>query len=140
MTTPEIIGLAAMGVVVALLLLSAVSRLALYFIKGPLEDRIAAHYGPDEVLMKDLAANSFGLESKGVWQGRGNGGLVLSGGYLHFFRFPSNNLSRAARKGLSGSECTNRSRSSSELSSETGHDGFNSVPSPESRDSTLCTE
>ena len=87
MTTLEIIGLATLGVVVALLLLSAVSRLVLYFMKGPLEARIAAHYGPDELLMKDLAANSFGLESKGVWQGRGNGGLVLSKEYLHFFRF-----------------------------------------------------
>ena len=87
MTTLEIIGLATLGVVVALLLLSAVSRLVLYFMKGPLEARIAAHYGPDELLMQDLAANSLGLESKGVWQGRGNGGLVLSEEYLHFFRF-----------------------------------------------------
>ena len=63
------------------------SKLVLHFMKGPLEARIAAHYGPDEILMKDLKANSFGLESKGVWQGRGNGGLVLTGKYLHFFRF-----------------------------------------------------
>lgn len=85
--TLKIIGLAALGVVVALLLLSAVSRLVLYIMKGSLEARIAAHYGPEELLMKDLAANSFGLESKGVWQGRGNGGLVLTKDYLHFYRF-----------------------------------------------------
>ncbi|MBK9051763.1 MAG: hypothetical protein IPL78_12865 [Chloroflexi bacterium] len=35
--------------------------------------------------MKDLKANSFGLESAGVWQARGNGGLVLTGKELHFF-------------------------------------------------------
>lgn len=87
MTTLEIVGLAALGVVVALLLLSAASRLVLYIMKAPLEARIAAHYGPEELLMKDLAANSFGLESKGVWQGRGNGGLVLTKDYLHFYRF-----------------------------------------------------
>jgi hypothetical protein len=39
--------------------------------------------------MKDLAANNFGLESWGVWQGRGNGALVLTMGCLHFFRFVS---------------------------------------------------
>ena len=86
MTTLEIIGLVALGVVVVLLLLSAVSKLVLHIMKGPLEARIAAHYGQDEILMKDLKANSFGLESKGVWQGRGNGGLVLSRECLHFFR------------------------------------------------------
>ena len=38
-------------------------------------------------LMKDLTANSFGLESAGVWQVRGNGGLVLTEKALHFFMF-----------------------------------------------------
>lgn len=37
--------------------------------------------------MKDLKANSFGVESAGVFQLRGNGGLVLTGKYLHFFMF-----------------------------------------------------
>ena len=84
MTTLEIIGLVALGLVVVL---AIVSKLVLHLMKAPLETRIAAHYGPDEILMKDLAANSFGLESKGVWQGRGNGALVLTKDYLHFFRF-----------------------------------------------------
>jgi hypothetical protein len=87
MTTLEIIGLVALGVVVVVLVFVVVPKLVLHLMKGPLEARIAAHYGPDEILMKDLAANSFGLESKGVWQGRGNGGLVLTKDYLHFFRF-----------------------------------------------------
>ena len=87
MTTFEIIGLVALSVVVIMLVLGVVSKLVLYLLKGPLETRIAAHYGPDEILMKDLKANSFGLESAGVWQVRGNGGLVLTAKYLHFFMF-----------------------------------------------------
>lgn len=87
MATLEIIGLVALGVVVVLLLLSAVSRLVLHIMKGPLDARITAHYGQDEILMKDLKANSFGLESAGVWQARGNGGMVLTGKNLHFFMF-----------------------------------------------------
>lgn len=87
METATTIGLAALGVVAITLVVSVVAKLTLYLMKRPLNARIAAHYGRDEILMKDLAANSFGLESKGVWQGRGNGGLVLSKEYLHFFRF-----------------------------------------------------
>ncbi len=87
MTTLEIICLVALGVVALLFILSAVSKLVLHLIQGPLEARIAADYGPNEIFMKDLSANSFGLESRGVWQGRGNGGLVLTRDTLHFYRF-----------------------------------------------------
>ena len=87
METATTIGLIALGVVAITLVVSGVAKLVLHLMKRPLEGRIAAHYGPDEVLMKDLAAMSFGLESKGKWQGRGNGGLVLTADYLHFFRF-----------------------------------------------------
>ena len=68
MTTPIIVGLVILGVVVSLLVLGATAKLVLY-------------------LMKDLKANSFGLESARVWQVRGNGGLVLTAEYLHFFMF-----------------------------------------------------
>jgi hypothetical protein len=88
MPAEMIIGLVVLGVVVLVLLVGVVlPKLVYRFMEGPLEARIAAHYRPDEVLLKDLKANSFGLESAGVWQGRGNGGLVLTGKYLHFFRF-----------------------------------------------------
>jgi hypothetical protein len=89
MTTLQIIGLVALGVVVLVVVLAVVPKLVLHLMKGPLEARIAALYGPDEILMKDLTANNFGLESWGVWQGRGNGGLVLTKDCLHFFRFVS---------------------------------------------------
>lgn len=87
MTTLEIIGLVALGVVVSVLVLGVVSNLVLHVLKGPLEARIAAHYGTAEILMTDLKANSFGLKSVGVWQVRGNGGLVLTAECLHFFMF-----------------------------------------------------
>ncbi len=89
MTTLEIIGLVALGVVVIVLVFVVVPKLVLRLMKRPLEARVAAHYGPDDVLMQDLAANSFGLESWGVRQGRGNGALVLTKDCLHFFRFVS---------------------------------------------------
>lgn len=87
MGTATIIGLVALGVIAITLVVSVVAKLVLQLMKRPLEARIAAHYGPDEVLVKDLAAVSFGVESRGVWQGRGNGGLVLTADGLHFFRF-----------------------------------------------------
>jgi hypothetical protein len=87
MTTTEIIGLVALGVAAIVLVLVVITKLVYRFMKGPLEARIAAHYGPDEVLMTDLRANCFGRESAGAWQLRGNGGLVLTEKNLHFFMF-----------------------------------------------------
>ena len=87
MGTATVVGLVALGVGAVTLMVGVAAKVVLHSIKGPLEARIAAAYGPDEILMKDLGAMSFGLESKGVWQGRGNGGLVLTADYLHFFRF-----------------------------------------------------
>jgi hypothetical protein len=93
-TTLQIIGLIALGVVVIALmiilvlkLIYLVTKLVYQSMEGPLEDRIAVHYDPDEIVLKDLKANSFGLESAGVWQVRGNGGLVLTAQCLHFFLF-----------------------------------------------------
>jgi hypothetical protein len=82
-----ILGLAAVGVVVLLVVIGVIARLVLHGLKAPLEARIANHYRQEDILLKDLGANSFGLESAGVWQVRGNGGLVLTGKNLHFFMF-----------------------------------------------------
>jgi len=87
MGTTTTIGLIALGVVTMAAVMSGVTKLILRFMKRPLEVRIAVLYGPDDILMKDLAANNFGLESWGRWQGRGNGALVLTNDCLHFFRF-----------------------------------------------------
>lgn len=78
-----IIGLIGLGLIV----ITLVAKGTLQLIKTPLENRITALYKPDEIIMKDLTANNFGLESAGVWQARGNGGLVLTGKALHFFMF-----------------------------------------------------
>ncbi len=87
MTTMTIIGIVASCVLGFAIVAVVISKIVFRVMKGPLEDRIAASYGQDEVLMKDLKANSFGVESAGVFQLRGNGGLVLTGKCLHFFMF-----------------------------------------------------
>ncbi len=87
METTTIIGWVVLGILGVTLVAALVSKAVLSFMKGPLEARIAAHYGQSEILMQDLQANSFGRESAGVWQCRGNGGLVLTAKHLHFFQF-----------------------------------------------------
>ncbi len=87
MATMTVLGLVALGIVGIVLVAVVVSKLVFLVMKRPLEKRIAAHYGRDEILMLDLRANSFGIESAGVWQVRGNGALVLTGRFLHFFMF-----------------------------------------------------
>jgi hypothetical protein len=73
-------GLALLGV-----LLFIVPAVVAAAVRGPLNARIAKRYREEEILSRDLMANSFGLQSKGVFQVRGNGALVLTRGGLHFF-------------------------------------------------------
>lgn len=87
MLIPTNIGIIVLGVLAIVLIASVVAKITLRLMKRPLEARIAAHYGPDDLLMQDMTANSFGLESRGVWQLRGNGALVLTKEGLHFFQF-----------------------------------------------------
>jgi hypothetical protein len=82
-----IIGSAVVGVVVIVVIVALIAALVLRLMKAPLEARIAARYAGEEILLQDLRANSFGLESAGVWQVRGNGALVLTATSLHFFMF-----------------------------------------------------
>ena len=85
--TVIVIGLVVLCAIVITLVVVAIAKVTLHLIKAPLEDRIATLYKPDEIVMKDLKANNFGLESAGVWQARGNGGLILTRQALHFFMF-----------------------------------------------------
>ena len=87
MTATTIIGLVVLGVIGVVIVVVVIPKIVFHVMKRPLEDRIAALYEQDEVLMKDLKANSFGVESAGVFQLRGNGGLVLTRKCLHFFMF-----------------------------------------------------
>jgi hypothetical protein len=77
-------GLIAVGVIFMFVVLPALVHKAI----GPkLEKRIHAVYKPEDVVLQDLKALSFGLESKGVTQSRGNGALVLTGKDLAWFQF-----------------------------------------------------
>jgi hypothetical protein len=82
-----IVALAIAGAVAITLIVLLIGKFVVQGIKKPLEERIAAVYQPDEIVLKDLGANCFGLESAGVGQWRGNGGLVLTREAVHFFRF-----------------------------------------------------
>jgi hypothetical protein len=74
-----LVGVAAIVVVVPWMVIKAM---------GPsLERRIAARYDPEQIILKDLKALTFGLESRGVMQGRGNGALVLTADELCWLRF-----------------------------------------------------
>jgi hypothetical protein len=52
-----------------------------------LERRISKMYSPEQIILRDLKAVTFGLESRGVLQGRGNGALVLTANELCWLRF-----------------------------------------------------
>ena len=91
--TITVIGLVALGILVSMLVVVVLPKVVFHFMQSPLNDRIGAQYQPEEIRMKDLQALSFGRESAGVWQLRGNGGLVLTGKQVHFFMFfPPSNL------------------------------------------------
>jgi hypothetical protein len=79
------IGLVVSVTLAGLLAAALAGKLVLRSLEGPLSARIAAALAPEAILRSDLAANCFGVASKGVWQVRGNGALVLARDGLHFF-------------------------------------------------------
>jgi len=74
------------GMGLLLVVISLASKAALAAIKGPIERRIAARLTDADILFREVGANSLGVESKGKFQSRGNGGLVLTATTLHFFQ------------------------------------------------------
>jgi len=74
--------LVAMALVIFLLVPALVHRAA----APVLEKRIAQVYPADRIVFQDRKASSFGLESRGVTQARGNGALVLTATSLHWFQ------------------------------------------------------
>jgi hypothetical protein len=70
----------------SVLLFVALPAMILRVLGRRLERRIAAVYPPDQIVLKDLRAVTLGLQSKGVFQGRGNGALVLTPKVLWFSR------------------------------------------------------
>ena len=50
-------------------------------------ERIQERFPTEEIILSETTANFFGLESRGSWQIRGNGVLVLTPNELWFSRF-----------------------------------------------------
>lgn len=87
MTTALLIAGAVIAGVLALLIgLSALTR-AVYAQTRAL---IPKHHAPESIVLADERALSFGLESKGPLQLRGNGALVLTRRELHFIPLSAN--------------------------------------------------
>ena len=86
-TVALILVAALLGALLVLFIAVAVSKGVFRRLEGPLTQRIAANYRPEEILLQDLRANSFGQESTGRLRLRGNGALVLTETSLHFFLF-----------------------------------------------------
>ena len=63
-----------------------VPAITLRWLAGALKSRVAAAFPDDQIVLKDLRAVTFGLQSQGKWQGRGNGALVLTRDELWFSR------------------------------------------------------
>jgi len=77
-------GLILVGVIAMFVVLPAAMLKAM---APSLERRIAKLYPADSIVVQDLKALSFGLESKGAMQSRGNGALALTATELHWFQF-----------------------------------------------------
>ncbi len=77
-----------------MLLLVLGPKLVLRVLRPGLEARVAGDHEASDVLMKDLTANLFGVQSKGKAQARGNGALVLTAQGLRFYQvMPERDLS-----------------------------------------------
>ena len=80
------IGLVLLVVAGVVFVFVGVPAITLRFLARSLESRIAAAIPADEIVLKDLRAITFGVQSKGGFQGRGNGALVLTRQELWFSR------------------------------------------------------
>ncbi len=74
-----LVGIVAIFVVLPILVIKAM--------KSSLERRISKRYSPEQIIFRDLKALTFGLQSRGGRQGRGNGALVLTADELCWLRF-----------------------------------------------------
>lgn len=68
-------------------------------ITGRLRGRAARHFA-GLTLLRESDANSFGVESGGVWQVRGNGSLALTKHELLFAQWVPNRLTRIPRSSI----------------------------------------
>ncbi len=83
--SPPLIFLAAIGFGLVVLVVSVVSLLRLFSkLARDTEQRLMATLGQPKVVLRDTAANCFGLRSRGAVQARGNGVLLLTPDVLAF--------------------------------------------------------
>ena len=82
-----VIGGILVGVVLLVVVIALVSRAALRAMEGPLKARAAAKFPAGAIIAADYQANSFGLESRGKLQARGNGALVLTPHEVCFLQY-----------------------------------------------------
>jgi hypothetical protein len=76
------------GILVGVIVIVVVvPKLVTKAMEPSLERRISKTYSSGQIVLSDLEAVTFGLESRGVLQGRGNGALVLTANELGWFRF-----------------------------------------------------
>lgn len=85
MDTWLIVLLVVVGVLGVAFLFVGVPAITLRMVARSLRPRIAAAIPPGQIVLQDLRAVTFGLQSKGVFQNRGNGALVLTPEALWFF-------------------------------------------------------
>lgn len=74
------------GVLVVILFFSIVVKVTFSLLFKSLLPRVLARYPEKDIVKMDLTAMSFGQESKGKFQGRGNGALVLTAKEVVFIR------------------------------------------------------
>lgn len=76
------------GILVGVIVIFVVvPKLVIKAMEPSLERRISKMYSSEQIILRDLKALTFGLESRGVLQWRGNGALVLTANELCWFRF-----------------------------------------------------
>ncbi len=80
-----IIGSVIGGVGLVFVLVSLMQRAALRSLRAVMGPRVAARF-PTGVVASDLTAMSFGLESRGKLQARGNGALVVTANEVCFLQ------------------------------------------------------
>jgi len=68
----------ALSLVYMFAMFALVPKLLLKKVQSKLELRVAENVPADQIVRKDVLVISFGLESRGVTQARGNGALVLT--------------------------------------------------------------
>jgi hypothetical protein len=81
-----IVGSVVLAVVVILAIVLVVWALIHKRVVGAVDTRLSETVPADEIVLKDTGALTFGVESRGKWQGRGNGALVLTDAALIFLR------------------------------------------------------